>query len=111
MISQNLLTKCIGFAAQAGDMDAVAELTSILNDTYINPAPEKAKRAANNTSGVVQYDIETGKEIARFATVKEANLAVGKKEGASCISQACRNVKLNKSNKAYGYAWRYGEDA
>lgn len=110
MLSQELLTKVIGFAAQAGDMDAVAELTGILNDTYINPAPEKKKRAANNTSGYVQIDIETGKEIARYATVKEANIALGKKETASNISDACRAYRDGKSNKAWNFAWQYGSD-
>ena len=88
MLSQELLTKVIGFAAQAGDMDAVAELTGILNDTYINPAPEKKKRASNNTSGYCQLDAETGKLIAKFQTVKECNVALGKKETASNVSDA-----------------------
>lgn len=110
MLSQELLTKVIGFAAQAGDMDAVAELTGILNDTYINPAPEKKKRASNNTSGYCQLDAETGKLIAKFQTVKECNVALGKKETASNVSDACRAFRAGKSNFAWGYKWVYGED-
>ena len=110
MISQESLTKAIGYAAQAGDMDFVAELTNELNSVYLNPAPEKKKRAANNTSGYVQIDAETGKEIARFQTVKEANIALGKKETASNISDACRSYREGHSNKAYGFAWMYGSD-
>lgn len=109
-MTQELLTRCIGYAAQCGKMDDVAELTGILNDTYINPPVEKRTREKNNTSGYVQLDIETGDEIARYATVKEANIAMNRKEGASCISQACRNFRTGHSNHAYGFAWRYGDD-
>lgn len=109
-MTQELLQKCIGYASQAGAMDAVVELTQELNDVYLNPAPEKKKRAANNTSGYVQIDIETGKEIARFQTVKEANIALGKKETASNVSDACRAYQAGKSNKAWGFAWEYGSD-
>lgn len=104
-----MLTKCIGFAAQAGDMDAVAELTNELNSVFINPAPEKKKRAANNTSGYVCLD-ENGKFVARYKTVKEGNIALQKKESASNISDACRAYRKGLSNRAWSYQWMYGED-
>lgn len=109
-MTQQMLTKCIGFAAQAGDMDAVAELTNELNSVFINPAPEKKHRSKNNTSGYCQLDAETGKLIAKYQTVKEANTALGKKETASNISDACRSYRAGKSNFAWGYKWVYGED-
>lgn len=109
MITEQIIIDCIGAAAQAGKAELVATLTDELN-AMRNPVVEKKTRAANNTSGYVQVDAETGKEIARFATVKEANIAMGKKEGASCISQACRNVATGHSNTAYGFKWFYGSD-
>lgn len=110
MITEQIIIDCIGAAAQAGKGELVATLTDELN-VMRNPVVEKKHREKNNTTGYVQFDIETGKEIARFETVKEANQAMGKKDGASCISQACRNFRVGKSNRAYGFAWKYGEDA
>lgn len=109
MFNKELLIRCIGYASQAGAVEDVTELTNILNG-IINPVVEKKKRAANNTSGYVQVDAETGKEIARFATVKEANIALGKKETASNVSDACRNYQTGHSNKAWSYLWYYGSD-
>lgn len=106
-MNENLLIELIGCASQCGRTDLVKELNGLLVELN---APAKKPRAAANKSGYIQLDTETGKEIARFATIKEANAAMGKKPGASCISQACRNFKLGKSNKAYGFAWVYGED-
>lgn len=108
-MEKELLIRCIGYASQAGAIEDVTELTNILNG-ILNPEPEKKKRAANNTSGYVQIDIETGKEVARFQTVKEANIALGKKETASNVSDACRAYRDGKSNKAWNYAWMYGSD-
>ena len=108
-MTEELLIKCIGNAASCGDQETVGALTMILTEMK-NPAPEKKKRSANNTSGYVQIDIETGKEIARYKTVKEANVALGKKETASNVSDACRAFQTGHSNKAWGYAWMYGSD-
>lgn len=110
MLSQTQLTKAIGYAASAGDMDFVAELTNELNTVYLNPAPEKKKRSANNTTGYCQLDAETGKLIAKFQTVREANEALGKKPESSNISDACRSYRTGHSNRAYGFAWLYGSD-
>ena len=108
-MNKELLIRVIGYASAAQAYDDVAELTNILND-MINPVVEKKKRAANNTSGYVQIDPETGKEIARFQTVREANIALGKKETASNVSDACRNYQSGHSNKAWGFEWKYGSD-
>ena len=64
---------------------------------------KETKRKSPNTSGVVQVDAETGKEIARFATKKEANIAIGKKENSSGISDAANG--RSSTHKAYGYKW------
>lgn len=109
MLEKEFLVRLIANSSVAGDMESVTALTDMLNELE-HPTVEKKKRAQPNKSGYVQLDAETGKEVARFATIKEANAAMGKKPGASCISQACRNFKLGKSNKAYGFAWVYGED-
>lgn len=107
-MTQELLIECIGCAAQCGKTELVTTLTDILNDMQ-HPV-EKKTRAANNKSGYIQLDMETGKKVAEYATVKEANTAMGKKPTASCISQACRNFKVGKSNVAYGFKWQYGCD-
>lgn len=99
-MNETLLVKLIANSAQCGDMATVGILTDMLNDLR-NPVEEK-KRKSPDRSGIVQVDVETGKEIARFGTIKEANLAIGKKEKASGISDA-----LNRSNThvAYSYRW------
>lgn len=107
-LTKELVVKLIANSSVAGDMETVTILTDALNE--IEHPVEKKKRAANNTTGYVQMDMETGKKIAEFATVKEANEAMGKKPTASCISAACRNFKVGKSNVAYGFKWCYGED-
>jgi hypothetical protein len=68
-------------------------------------APKKITR---NTSGVVQVDNETGKEIARFATKKDANLAIGKPEKASGISDAVSG--RTSTHFAYGFKWYHVDE-
>lgn len=107
-LTKELVVKLIANSSVAGDMETVTILTEMLNE--IEHPVEKKKRSANNTSGYIQMDIETGKMIAKFDTVKAANEAMGKKASASCISAACRNLRDGKSNVAYGYKWCYGAD-
>lgn len=110
-MTKEMLVKCIGFASQAGDIDAVTELTNELNSVFVNPAPEKKHRKPNNVSGYVAFsDKECTKEVARYQTQKEANIAMNKKESASNISDACRAYQAGKSNKAWDLFWKYGSD-
>ena len=69
---------------------------------FYEEANAKPARTRNN-SGVVQVDAETGKEIARFKTKKEANIALGKPESASGISDATNG--RSTTHFAYGYKW------
>lgn len=107
-MTKEFIVKLIANSSVAGDMESVTILTDMLNE--LEHPVEKKTRAANNKTGYVQLDMETGKKVAEYATVKEANTAMGKKPTASCISQACRNFKVGKSNVAYGFKWVYGED-
>ena len=107
IMTKELIVKLIANSAVAGDLETVEILNQMLTDLN---TPAKKTRAANNTSGYVQVDPETGKEVARYATIKEANAAMGKKEGASCISSACRNYAKGLSQTAYGFKWFYGSD-
>lgn len=106
-MNEELLIELIGCAAQCGKTELVKTLNDMLTDLN---TPAKKTRAKNNVSGYVQVDPETGKEVARFTTIKEANIAMGRKEGASCISQACRNYSKGLSQMAYNFKWFYGSD-
>ena len=66
------------------------------------------KKRVVNTSGVVQVDAETGKEIARFKTKAEANLKIGKKEKATGIGDAVAG--RSKTHFAYGYKWYHADE-
>lgn len=88
---------------------------SIVRDVFLlvedyeklTKADEKVRKSPNK-SGVVQVDIDTGKEIARFATKKEANIALGKKEKASGISDAANG--RTATHKAYGFKWYHADE-
>lgn len=88
--------------------EAKAILMNLIDEKIqdiIAPTPEKKERRKRNKSGLIQYDLETGKEIARFETIKEANLALGKKPNASSIG----DVAAGKGKSAYGFGWKYVE--
>ena len=52
--------------------------------------------------GVIQYDL-SGRELCRYASVREAQLIYG----ITHISSVCRG----QSNKDGGFIWRYADDA
>ena len=52
--------------------------------------------------GVIQYDL-SGRELCRYASVREAQLIYG----ITHISSVCRGQR----NKDGGFIWRYADDA
>lgn len=69
------------------------------------PKPQVAeigRGKINSPDGVDAYDPLSGKLVAHYASIAEANRALGK-EGTGNISAVCRG----KGKTAYGYIWRY----
>ena len=79
----------------------------LLVEDYEKLAKVEPKKTPNR-SGVVQVDAETGKEIARFATKKAANIAIGKPEKSSGISDAANG--RTATHKAYGFKWYHADE-
>ena len=63
---------------------------------------KKNRGGVNSPDGVDAYDPDTGKLIAHYASIADANRALGK-EGTGNISAVCRG----RGKTAYGYVWRY----
>jgi len=63
---------------------------------------EISRGKVNSPDGVDAYDPLSGKLVAHYASIAEANRALGK-EGTGNISAVCRG----KGKTAYGYIWRY----
>lgn len=84
------------------------DIFTLINEYNAFTETKETKRRSPNTSGVVQVDVETGKEIARFATKKEANVAIGKKENSSGISDAANG--RTSTHKAYGFKWYHTDE-
>ena len=67
------------------------------------PALAGNKRGGiNSPDGVDAYDPKTGKLVAHYDSIAEANHALGK-EGTGNISAVCRG----RGRTAYGYIWKY----
>ena len=67
------------------------------------PTVAKNKRGGiNSPDGVDAYDPATGELVKHYASIAEANRALGK-EGTGNISAVCRG----RGKTAYGYVWRY----
>ena len=95
----------------AGDtipQNIVKDILTLIDEYKTLTTVEENKRKTPNKSGVVQVDPETGKEIARFTTKKEANVAVGKKENSSGISDAANG--RTKTHMAYGFKWYHADE-
>lgn len=84
------------------------DIFALIEEYNVLTAPVEKKRKSPNKSGVVQIDIETGKEIARFKTTKEANIALGKKETSSGISDAANG--RSSTHNAYGFKWYHADE-
>ena len=69
----------------------------------IKPIRAKTKRSSvNSPDGVDAYDPKTGALVAHYASIADANRALGK-EGTGNISAVCRG----RGKTAYGYVWKY----
>ena len=69
----------------------------------LQPQIAKANRGAiNSPDGVDAYDPATGELVAHYASIADANRALGK-EGTGNISAVCRG----RGRTAYGYIWKY----
>lgn len=88
------------------------QTVEVLNDVIAKMDEEEAilakKRKSPNKSGVVQVDAETGKEIARFATQKEALIALGKDPKKSGISDSING--RTSTHMAYGFKWYFADE-
>lgn len=67
---------------------------------YQGTGKGKSGSLSGRSSSVEQYDITTGKTIAIYGSMREAERATGTKN--SCISMCCHG----KQAKANGYGWR-----
>ena len=70
-----------------------------------NIKPERAnvnRSKVNSPDGVDAYDPKTGVLVQHYASIADANRALGK-EGTGNISAVCRG----RGKTAYGYIWRY----
>lgn len=80
-----------------------------LDEENLNKLDERIKKASKpkktNNKVVLQIDINTGKIIHIYSSVKEACLQNNKFKQAN-ISGCCRG----EQKTAYGYMWRYNED-
>lgn len=86
----------------------VKDIFSLIEEYEALTKVDEKTRKSPNKSGVVQVDPNTDKEIARFATKKEANVAVGKKENSSGISDAANG--RTSTHMAYGYKWYHADE-
>ena len=69
----------------------------------IKPNRAETKRSnINSPDGVDAYDPKTGELVAHYASIADANRAIGK-EGTGNISAVCRG----RGKTAYGYIWKY----
>ena len=88
------------------------QTVEVLNDVIAKMDEEAAilakKRKSPNKSGVVQVDIETGKEIRRYASQKEALIAIGKDPKKAGISDAI-NARTS-TRVAYGFKWYFADE-
>lgn len=88
------------------------QTVEVLNDVIAKMDEEAAilakKRKSPNKSGIVQVDPETGKEVARFATQKEALIALGKDPKKSGISDSING--RTSTHMAYGYRWYFKDE-
>lgn len=88
------------------------QTVEVLNDVIAKMDEEAAiaakKRKSPNKSGVVQVDPDTGKEVARFASQKEALIAIGKDPKKSGISDAI-NARTS-TRMAYGSKWYFADE-
>lgn len=69
----------------------------------VKPLRAEAKRSnINSPDGVDAYNPKTGELVAHYASIADANRAMGK-EGTGNISAVCRG----RGKTAYGYVWKY----
>ena len=114
MMSKESVQGLLYYYENSADLDEGirVQTVEVLNDVIEKMDEEAAilakKRKSPNKSGVVQVDPETGKEIARYTSQKEALIAIGKDPKKSGISDAI-NARTS-TRKAYGYAWYFADE-
>lgn len=102
------------YYTNSADLDeGIREQTvEVLNDVIAKMDEEAAilakKRKSPNKSGVVQVNPETNKEVARFASQKEALIAIGKDPKKSGISDAI-NARTS-TRMAYNWKWYFADE-
>lgn len=90
------------------DPSTIKNILQYYNIPWKNKDMVMQQNAAAFHNGIYQIDMSTYEIINVYETVRQANLAFGKKPDASNIGNACHKYKGNC--KAYGYYWCYGED-
>lgn len=88
------------------------QTVEVLNEVIAKMDEEAAilakKRKSPNKSGCVQVDPDTGKEVARFETQKEALIAIGKDPKKSGISDSING--RTSTHMAYGWKWYFADE-
>lgn len=88
------------------------QTVEVLNDVIAKMDEEAAilakKRKSPNKSGCVQIDPETNKEVARFASQKEALIAIGKDPKKAGISDAING--RTSTHMAYNWKWYFADE-
>ena len=83
------------------------DVLTLIDQAVAAEAAENAKKHRTvNKSGVIQVDIETGKELARFKTQKEALEAIGKENKTGISDAICGRTS---THVAYGYKWYFAD--
>lgn len=89
-------------------VQTVEVLNAIIAKMDEEAAIQAKKRKSPNKTGCVQVDPETNKEIARYATQKEALEALGKDPKKSGISDAING--RTSTHMAYNYKWYFANE-
>ena len=83
------------------------DVLTLIDQAVAAEAAENAKKHRTvNKSGVVQVDIKTDKELARFKTQKEALEAIGKENKTGISDAICGRTS---THVAYGYKWYFAD--
>ena len=86
-----------GYNTNQGKGKIIHQITT---NTPIANTMQRGKK--NSPEGVDAYDPMTGQLVCHYASIAEANRALGH-EGTGNISAVCRG----RGRTAYGYVWRY----
>lgn len=91
-------TYTAGYNTNAGN----GNFKKVISDAAKPALAENKRGGTNSPDGVDAYDPKTGKLVAHYSSIAEANRALGK-EGTGNISAVCRG----RGRTAYGYIWKY----